>query len=426
MKTLLNTILVLLLFSCGSEKLPKQIDDTIDITKRTNENVEESNAKMAQTNEYMGLLLSGCYNMLFKHDIANPLEKNNSPYFSVQYNVFNSKKLSKEASFLDFNRDNLEVYYDEVEEKPYFVVPKIYHKIIPENSVKMVEIDGTICNSINEILKVQMERITDEAVEYFKENEDAIFDKLGEMTRKIEEAKIDCGAYEAEQALQDYYDQKIKWWQFKKKKKLKERKKREEFYKIYAPHPCEKEKTAFILESFNSEEAKELIDKNWNSFRNRWSQYYLNWEEDKKNIFTQELAQNIAQLNLTQQRARYLYEIGRKDQYKKLGLLNAPGASLIVPYNAELEKLRKFLSNNEKSMRVDKNFPTNYDDMPEDRLLLLQQIFKRYYYSGNSKDERVQLRYFIADAQYMLYELQLLETQIELKTKALLSEKELN
>ncbi len=397
-------LLLLFLFACGAEKMPEQIDKTIEVTNKTIEGVTRSNG-------YMERLLDNCNEYLFELDVIDPMQKELPEKIVVSYVTFNPELKKNEIQFLETSVSSLEIYFHESQERAYFIIPKQWRIIIPDNNIVMVEKPNSLCKTIIDTAESKIREYSEKITEYLEDNEDTIIEKVAEIMVKVEQAKINCKEYEAQKAVQDYKDKNIKWWQVKKKKELKERKTIERIRNEIYPHPCEIKNLEVMTEIADIQEAQAVIDDGWDDFKNKWSYYYSSWKEDKRNIFTTNIKEQIIELNLQEVRAIAFYQSGQKKLRGQLNILDIPTVKLVFPKT--VEKLRKFLANNGKSMEIDPQYPIDYNLIADDRVEILLQIFTRYFYSGNTKEEKSHIKDFITDAMFMLYEMQLMQAKID-------------
>ena len=370
---------------------------------RTLEKMDESNANMDR-------LLDHCYRYAFPLDIISPSDKKAPKSFKVPSFSFNDTAKKNKTQFHTIKTSKLETYLDLKSEVAYFLVPEDLEKKISPSAVVKFPKQDSLCQTVDSMIESKVEEMNTEMSSYIEENKDLIVSKIADFLRDIEDAKTDCREYEMNKAAQDYLDSQISWWEFKRKKELKQRKVIEKLKREMNPHPCQKRKSGPIESPQEIERLTKLLEQRWDSFNSRWSDYYSKWEQDKSLIFNQKIRKDLLQINLEDDRLMALYRLKFEDTVKSLRLLDL--AKPIFPLDDPV-KLRKFLASNEKGMRIDPDIEISYIETPIEKIHLLQDIFKRYFYSANSKEEKLEIRRFITDAIFMLYEQQVIQLKID-------------
>ncbi|MCB9091465.1 MAG: hypothetical protein H6621_09480 [Halobacteriovoraceae bacterium] len=394
----------LLLTTCGAENLPRQLEKMDETANKTIEGMEESNRNMER-------LLDHCFEIVFAPDIVSPLDSALPAQVQVPTLQFNEEIKEPQVVFVSLQTSQLSLYLEPKSQVPYYRIPEYLKDHVIPSALKKFPKQNSLCQTVDTILSNKVESYQEQISTYIADNEDVFIEKLSQFIIKIENAKIDCEQYEVERAIQDYLDSQIKWWEFRQLKKLKRRKKIEEIKNQLNPHPCvAKKKSEETLDEEETSRLKSLIDERWSQFFHSWVSYYKNWKEDKKLIFDHPQRLDILTLSLEDTRLLTLYQLKNIEVANKLKLLDL--AKPVFPLKDPV-KLRKFLANNEKGMSIDPDVEVDYLKTPIDRIEILQQIFERYFYSGNTKAEKNELRLFITDAIFMLYEQQLIQLRIE-------------
>ncbi|MBL7665210.1 MAG: hypothetical protein JNM93_08755 [Bacteriovoracaceae bacterium] len=400
MKCLL-VFLMFFLVGCGVEKTPELMEET-------NENMKASNALLNEFDDKVGQFLESCYIYLFKHDIISPYDTQKKNTIYLTQKVFDEKIMQEREWVMEVPVKELEIHYLK-DDQAYYVIPSQYRKLIPQSSVKKIAKEDSLCFSVEEMIDTKIESTKESVVDYIEDNDDIFLQKIADILSEIEERKIDCKKYELERAKQAYLDSQIKWYHFKKKKEFKLRQKFAELEKSLAPHPCQQSQTFEALSDEKIAELENKHDQDWSTFKTSWEAYYQAWQVDKRLVFNLEVREQIKVPAFTNTRVKALYQLRKEEFANKFKLLDLAEAFLPVENPV---KLKKFLTNNEKGMRIDPAVSVDYSEVELARIELLGTIFKRYYYSGNTKAEKELIRYFIVDSVFLLFEQQLEVEQI--------------
>jgi hypothetical protein len=369
---------------------------------RTNENLENTNRNVERLNNE----LFNAAIIVFEPDFVSPEKELEVEALPVR---------TESGSFLFSVKINeLATYEHAVSGETYFLVPDGMKAVLPARYKKTLYPEGSLYSQVNDIAT----SIVDKAIEDLLNNKEFVVSFMTEaltQSQDIEEIRR-CNKKLSYWGSLKGQLEAASFWQLGKisniKSRLKNLEREEEFYY------CKQQRNTKLLSSDEVKLFEKKLKQDWALFTQSWNLFFNDWKRRPGTVFTTYDDQNIILPTIVDPVVIGLRE-GLKESYaEQMSYLSIVKGRLMTE---DLERFKKFIINNSGGLKIDPTNPFSFEKLSDEQFMIIQQMFERALYSGNTDDEALNVRRFIAEAVFVMYERQLLKSLIAKSKKSLKS-----
>lgn len=315
----------------------------------------------------------------------------------------------------ELNLESAKIYKSPFDNKQeYFIVAANKVEVTDVKNTELITMPGSFCEQISQTVRTQADRGVNEVMKLSKELLDATFgdsaDQEAAAKKKLEAELVKCEKWKIEtNGKKRSFIKKF----FSSKKSNQEH---EDMMKLCS----EVEKSKIKIPSMTQTE-KDLYNNSFETMKLAWNEYYHTWDVAKstKEQFTVEARQKIKIPRITIERIREDYNHGNDNDRTKVAELveslkglNGVGAKFVFKSHGRAVQGDALKANLAKHLipklnaKLDPNLQFNLQLVTNDEFEILEQIFDVIYEDNTTPEANVELRTFLVDTFFVLYERQ--------------------